>query len=107
MSGAGETIDHIRKAAEAARLRLDDGEAEAMARRLDGLGALVERLQQVDTAGVEPAVYGAPTDAAGGTGQDGWRSDEVRPSLPREAVLQGAPEAQDGYFKVPRVLEEE
>jgi len=107
VSGPAETIDHIRKAAEAARLRLEDAEAEAMARRLAAFQRALERLQQVDTAGVEPAVYGAPAGFGAGAGLAGLRSDHVRPSMPREVALQGAAEAQDGYFKVPRVLEEE
>lgn len=99
-------MEQIREAAEAARLRLDPGEAEAMARRLDAFRTVLERMQAVDTDGVEPAVYGAPSLAEGGARWEGWREDEIRPSLPREAVFQNAPQAHDGYFKVPRVLEE-
>jgi aspartyl-tRNA(Asn)/glutamyl-tRNA(Gln) amidotransferase subunit C len=35
------------------------------------------------------------------------RPDEVTPSLPRKAVLAGAPAAEDGRFRVPRILGEE
>jgi aspartyl-tRNA(Asn)/glutamyl-tRNA(Gln) amidotransferase subunit C len=35
------------------------------------------------------------------------RPDSVRPSLPRELTLQNAPEAADGMFQVPRVVEAE
>jgi aspartyl-tRNA(Asn)/glutamyl-tRNA(Gln) amidotransferase subunit C len=34
------------------------------------------------------------------------RADEIRPSLTREEVLSGAPDAEDGRFKVPRILGE-
>jgi aspartyl-tRNA(Asn)/glutamyl-tRNA(Gln) amidotransferase subunit C len=36
-----------------------------------------------------------------------FRPDEVRPSLPREAVLAGAPAVEDNKFRVPRILSEE
>lgn len=35
------------------------------------------------------------------------RPDEVRPSLPREAVLAGAPAVEDNKFRVPQILGEE
>ena len=35
------------------------------------------------------------------------REDEARPGLNREAVLAGAPEHEDGFFKVPPVIETE
>jgi aspartyl-tRNA(Asn)/glutamyl-tRNA(Gln) amidotransferase subunit C len=33
------------------------------------------------------------------------RADVVQPSLPREAALQNAPDAEDGFFKVPKIVE--
>ena len=36
-----------------------------------------------------------------------YRADEVRPSLPREAILAEAPEVEDEKFRVPRILDEE
>ena len=38
--------------------------------------------------------------------QNVFREDVVKPSLPREEALQNAPLQEDGYFKVPKVLED-
>jgi aspartyl-tRNA(Asn)/glutamyl-tRNA(Gln) amidotransferase subunit C len=38
---------------------------------------------------------------------NGFRPDEIRPCLPRDEVLAAAPAAEDGRFRVPRILEEE
>ena len=37
--------------------------------------------------------------------QNVYRPDEMKPSLPREAALQNAPEEENGYFRVPRVVQ--
>ena len=59
-----------------------------------------ESLRNLDTEGVEPTAHAVPL-------RNVLREDEVRPSLAREQVLQNAPQVQDGYFKVPRIMEEE
>jgi aspartyl-tRNA(Asn)/glutamyl-tRNA(Gln) amidotransferase subunit C len=53
-----------------------------------------------DVEGVPPTTHAVPVENVS-------RPDEVRPSLPREAVLAGAPDAEDGRFRVPRILDEE
>jgi len=58
----------------------------------------VENLDGVDTAEVQPTTYALPM-------QNVFRADEVKPSLAREAALSNAPLADDGYFKVPKILE--
>ncbi|HEY8532066.1 MAG TPA: Asp-tRNA(Asn)/Glu-tRNA(Gln) amidotransferase subunit GatC, partial [Limnochorda sp.] len=56
-------------------------------------------LRRVPTEGVEPTAHVVPL-------YNVLRADEVRPSMPREQVLANAPEARDGFFRVPRILEE-
>ena len=58
----------------------------------------VERLQELDTTDVEPTSHAIPM-------QNVFRADEVRPSLPRDRFLSEAPDAREGYFVVPRVVE--
>ena len=52
----------------------------------------------MDATGVEPTSHAIPM-------QNVFRADEVRPSLPREAILAEAPDAREGYFVVPRIVE--
>jgi aspartyl-tRNA(Asn)/glutamyl-tRNA(Gln) amidotransferase subunit C len=88
-----ETVEHVAKLA---RLSLSDREKEAFARHLDQILRYAESIQALDTADVEPMSH---AHAAGG-----FRADEPRPSLPRETVLAEAPDAQDGLYRVPRVI---
>ena len=81
------------------RLRISDEERGAVLAQLDKFLTYVENLQQLDTSNVEPTTYALPM-------KNVFRADEVKPSLDRELALSNAPLKEDGYFKVPRVLEE-
>lgn len=82
-----------------ARLSLDDAEAERMTRHLNDLLAQFDSLTQLDTAGVPPTSHAVPVTAL-------LREDVVKPSLPREEVLQLSEHVDDqlGGFIVPQVL---
>ena len=88
-----ETVEHV---ARLANLSLTAEERETFARQLDTILAYAESIQTLDTAGVEPMshVSGAVL----------LRDDVPRPSLDRETVLEQAPDAEAGLFRVPRVL---
>lgn len=60
----------------------------------------VERVQTLDLEGVEPTSHTVPLANV-------LRRDETRPSLPQEVALANAPEAEDGRFKVPRIVEDQ
>ena len=66
--------------------------------QLDKFLTYVDNLKAIDTTDIEPTTYALKM-------QNVFRSDEVKASLPREAALSNAPLQEDGYFKVPRVLE--
>ncbi len=93
------TPDEVRRIAALANIGLEEAEIERMARELDQIVGFVEQLQGVDTDGV------APTDQVTGL-VDVWREDEVRSEYTREELLANAPDQQDGFFKVKRVLKE-
>ena len=59
----------------------------------------VDRLQQVDTENVMPTAHVLPI-------QNVFREDVVKPSLDRDLALSNAPESEDGYFRVPKIIEE-
>jgi aspartyl-tRNA(Asn)/glutamyl-tRNA(Gln) amidotransferase subunit C len=91
--------EDLRRVASLARLALSDEEHELFARQLAQVLEYARQVQSVDTSGVPPTSH--PTGAI-----SPLREDEVQPSLPREAALSQAPEADPaaGLFKVPRVL---
>jgi aspartyl-tRNA(Asn)/glutamyl-tRNA(Gln) amidotransferase subunit C len=99
MSDVKITLAEVEHVARLARLALDADEKERMRSQLDAILGYVEQLRRVDTDGVEPTAHVLPLVNV-------LREDEVRPSYPFEAMLANAPDAQDGQFRVPRILEE-
>lgn len=88
-------VQHI---ARLAKLRLDEAETVAYAEQLSRILDYVEALSDLDTSGVEPFVH--PVEAF-----SVFRSDKPIKSYPREDILANAPEQDNGYFKVPKVVE--
>ena len=91
--------DEIRKIAGLARLRLSDEEIALLAGQFRGILGHLERLRAVPTEGVEPLDHPLPLT-------DVLRDDAPRPGLSRSDALAGAPDADAGQFRVPRVQPE-
>ena len=89
--------DEVAEIALLARLRLTAGEVERLAGELSAILGYVEQLQAVDTSGVEPMTHAVPLDCP-------LRPDTVAPSLSAEEALADAPERQDDFFVVPRII---
>lgn len=89
-----EEVAHI---VSLAHLHVTEAEQEELHRHLESLLEAAAKVKEVDTEGVEPMYRPLPL-------QNIMRPDENRPSLPQEKVLQNAPEEQNGYFRVPRIL---
>jgi aspartyl-tRNA(Asn)/glutamyl-tRNA(Gln) amidotransferase subunit C len=83
-----------------ARLALDDAELDRMASQLDVILGAVARVGEVASDDVPPTSHSVPLTNV-------FRPDEVRPSLAPEAALAAAPAAEQGRFRVPRILDEE
>ena len=77
-----------------ARLRLSEAEVEKMVGELSGVLEHVDRIGKLDLEGVEPTSHVVALENV-------LRSDEPRPSWPREVVLEQAPDPVDGAFRVP------
>ena len=94
-----EKADVARLAA-LARIDLNDAELERLAGQLD---AIVDAVAVVrDAVGDNVPATSHPIPMA-----NVHRADEVRPSLGQHAALAGAPEVEEGRFKVPQILGEE
>ncbi|MEH3106026.1 MAG: Asp-tRNA(Asn)/Glu-tRNA(Gln) amidotransferase subunit GatC [Sphingomonas fennica] len=88
----------VRRIASLARLALNEGEAEAMVPELNAILHWVEELGTVDTDGVEPLATVIPNTLR-------LRDDVVTDGGIRDAVLANAPQAEHGFFAVPKVIE--
>lgn len=93
------TIEDMKHVAKLARLDLPEVELEEMARHLNALMTHFAHLQALPTEGVEPTAHSIPVFNV-------FREDETQPCLPRERALSIAPEARDGLFIVPRIIED-
>jgi aspartyl-tRNA(Asn)/glutamyl-tRNA(Gln) amidotransferase subunit C len=86
-----EQVLHV---ARLARLKLDDDEVERMSGELSGILEHVERISALDLDGVEPTSHVIELENV-------LRTDEPRPSWPRDDVLERAPDPAGGSFRVP------
>lgn len=97
--------------AELAHLELTEDERPRMLKDLNEILGYIERLNELDTTGVEPMAqvgsrYGAGQDGSGVVSFDyAMRPDELRPSLPHDEALSNAPQTDGVFFKVPKVIE--
>ncbi len=92
------TPDEVEYVANLARLELTEEEKERFAGQLDAILQYMEKLNELDTSGVEPLVHGI-------AGRQATRPDRVEESLPRDEALANAPEKSEGCFRVPRIIE--
>jgi len=95
MSVSNEQVRHIAKLA---RIGMGDAEIEALVPELNNILGWVEQLGEVDTDGVEPLTAVIEKKLR-------LRDDVVNDGNIRDDVLANAPEAQHGFFAVPKVIE--
>jgi aspartyl-tRNA(Asn)/glutamyl-tRNA(Gln) amidotransferase subunit C len=88
----------VRHIAKLARIAMSDGEVEALVPELNAIIGWVEQLSAVDTDGVEPLTAVIDLKLR-------LREDKVSDGNVRDAVLANAPEAEHGFFAVPKVIE--
>jgi aspartyl-tRNA(Asn)/glutamyl-tRNA(Gln) amidotransferase subunit C len=92
------SLDDVRRIAHLARIEISDAQAQATLAQLNDIFAMIEKMQQVPTDGVEPMSHPLGGDQR-------LREDVVTERDAREANLRNAPEQQDGLFLVPKVIE--
>lgn len=91
-------LSDVKRIAHLARIEITEEEAGVALGQLNEILGMIERLQSVDTTGIEPMSHPL------GGGQR-LREDQPVPVGIREAALRNAPAQQDGLFLVPRVIE--
>ena len=96
-----EKIDpqQVRKVAKLARLDLTDAEIEQFSPQLSSILSYIEKLGELDTENVQPLAHCLPVHNV-------FREDIPKPSLDVEQALANAPQREDDYFKVPKVLDD-
>jgi aspartyl-tRNA(Asn)/glutamyl-tRNA(Gln) amidotransferase subunit C len=97
------TVEVVERVAELGHLELAPGESERMLHDLNAILDYVAELNELDTAGVVPLAQVSELRDASGAGV--LRDDALRSSLDRSEVLSQAPETDQVFFKVPKVIE--
>ncbi|HHX74044.1 MAG TPA: Asp-tRNA(Asn)/Glu-tRNA(Gln) amidotransferase subunit GatC [Firmicutes bacterium] len=92
------TKEEIAHVALLARLEMSAEEMEEIAGQLNNILEYVDKLNRLDTAEVPPTTHVLPL-------QNVFREDRPLPCLTPEAVQANAPEAEDGMFRIPPVIE--
>jgi aspartyl-tRNA(Asn)/glutamyl-tRNA(Gln) amidotransferase subunit C len=95
------TRTDVEKIAELARLELTEAEADSFTNQLSAILGYIDQLNELDTADVSPMSHCATVEDDTGPA---LRDDVVRPSLGQQAATANAPDAEAGYFKVPKVI---
>jgi aspartyl-tRNA(Asn)/glutamyl-tRNA(Gln) amidotransferase subunit C len=81
-----------------ARLQFKEDEISKFAHQLNNILEYFEKLQNVDTTGVEPSTHAVNLSNV-------FREDIERKSLPSEKALKNAPDSEQSFFRVPKIIE--
>jgi len=92
------TKEEVEYVAHLARLDFSEEENAKFTTQLNDILMYMEKLNQVETSGIEPMSHAI-------TLQNAFRDDEVKESLTHELTLANAPEARGPFFRVPKVIE--
>lgn len=87
-----------RKVAHLARIRVEEADLPALAGELSNILTFMEQLNEVDVDGIEPMTSVTPMRLK-------RRADVVTDGEQQAAVLKNAPDAREGFFAVPKVVE--
>lgn len=92
-------IEQVRQVAKLSRLDLNEAEIAQFTTQLGAILEYVEKINQLDTSKIEPLAHCLPISNC-------LRADEIRPSLGTEKTLANAPDKDEQFFIVPKILEE-
>ncbi len=92
------TRDEVQRVAVLARLRLTPQEETQLTDQLDHILAYMEKLAELDTSNIEP--FSHESDAV-----NAFREDRVTNRPNADALLANAPDRDNTFFKVPKIIE--
>lgn len=93
------SIKDVEKIAELARLKFDDAELEGLTTEMNTILRYMEKLNELNTDNVEPLSH--PNEST-----NVFREDQLKESVTTEDALKNAPDKDDKFFKVPKVIQD-
>jgi aspartyl-tRNA(Asn)/glutamyl-tRNA(Gln) amidotransferase subunit C len=91
-------IETARRVAKLARIRVDEADLPALASEFSAILGFIEQLNEVDVEGIEPMTSVTPMRLK-------RRKDGVTDGNIQAQILANAPDAREGFFAVPKVVE--
>ena len=91
-------LETARRVAKLARIRVPEADLPQLADRLSGIVTFMEQLNEVDVDGIEPMTTVSPMRLK-------RRADGVTDGDMQDKILSNAPDAREGFFAVPKVVE--
>jgi len=93
------TVSDVEHVARLASLALTEEEKKLFCQQLGEILDFARQLDEIDTDGVEPTFHSIPLTNI-------FREDRVHMSMDRELALSNAPQREENYFKIPRIIGE-
>lgn len=91
------TQENVLKIANLARLEISQDQLEKFTNQMNETLKFIESLNRLDTSKIIPTSHATPTANA-------FREDQIILSEIRDLVLEGSPEHEDHFFRVPKVI---
>ena len=88
----------VRYVAHLARMHLADEEVARLQPQLEQIVGYVRQLDELNVEGIKPTAHAIPV-------QNVFRADDVRPGLDHNLAMKNAPQAREGQFIVPKIIE--
>ena len=93
------TREEVLHVARLARLALTPAEADKMMEQLGAILEYIRQLEKLDTSDVVPTSHAVEMGTP-------FRDDSIRPFGEKEEILKNAPDREDDFFRVPRIIED-
>jgi len=93
------TREEVLQVARLARLALSSAEGDKIREQLDSILSYIRQLDRLDTSGVVPTSHAIEMGTP-------FRDDSVKPFGEKEEILKNAPDREEDFFRVPRIIED-
>lgn len=94
------TEQKVNDLAKLSRLKFDENEKKSIQNELEKILEMCEKLQEVNTDGVEPLIYMTNSHTV-------LRADEVVQEISKAEALKNAPKTDGDFFRVPKVIDQQ
>ncbi len=91
-------LEEVKHIAMLARISLTDQEIQKLSSQLSAVVEYIGKLKEIDTKDVEPTSHVIPINNV-------FRDDNIRQSLSPQEMLKNAPDSNEGFFIVPKIID--